>query len=62
MEDVVVILTMLGKFIGTVVSGLTIHCLIIQPIIYFSVVRKNPYKFMLGMRDAMVTAFGVDSR
>ena len=62
MEDVAVILAMLGKFIGTVVSGLIIHTLIVQPLIYFIVLRKNPYKFVLGMRDAMVTAFGVDSR
>ena len=62
MTDVVIILSMLGKFIGTVALGLAIHTLLVQPLIYFVVIRKNPFKFIYGMRDAMVTAFGVDSR
>lgn len=51
----------LGLFIVTVVTAIGFHTLIVLPIIYFAIVRKNPYKFMKGMLEAMATAFGTDS-
>lgn len=47
----------LGKFIGTSIVALLIHGFIILPAIYFLMTRKNPYKFMYGVSQAMVTAF-----
>lgn len=61
MEDILDALRLVGMFMVTVIVGLLIHVLIVLPIIYFAITRKNPYKFMKGLREAMVTAFGTDS-
>jgi len=47
----------LGLFICTTLVCLFIHGFLIIPGIYFAVVRKNPYKYMLGISQAIVTAF-----
>lgn len=52
----------LGLFIVTVVTAIGVHSLLILPFIYLVIVRKNPYKFMEGLLEAMATAFGTDSR
>ncbi|XP_066576905.1 excitatory amino acid transporter 3 isoform X2 [Amia ocellicauda] len=51
----------LGLYMLTVLSGLAIHTLIVLPLLYFIFVRKNPYKFALGMSQAMVTALMISS-
>lgn len=62
MTDILDALRLLGMFMVTVIVGLLIHVLIVLPIIFVAITRKNPYKFMQGLREAMVTAFGTDSR
>ena len=62
MDDILEALRLVGMFMVTVIVGLLIHALIVLPIIYVAITRKNPYRFMKGMREAMVTAFGTDSR
>ena len=62
MEDIVVSLEKLGLYMVTVITGLLIHAFIILPLLYFIVVRKNPFRFLAGMRDAVVFAFGSASR
>ena len=62
MDDILEALRLVGMFMVTVIVGLLIHVLIVLPIIYVAITRKNPYRFMKGMREAMVTAFGTDSR
>ena len=52
----------LGLYMVTVITGLLIHAFIILPLLYFIVVRKNPFRFLAGMRDAVVFAFGSASR
>lgn len=48
-------------YFATVFIGLMIHWFIVLPIIFFVVVRTNPYTYMLGLSRALVTAFGTSS-
>jgi len=61
MEDIEGTFSSLGWFMVTVVLGIAIHGMIILPTIFFLFTRKNPFKFMQGMTEAMFTAFGTDS-
>nr|CAG6011369.1 unnamed protein product [Menidia menidia] len=51
----------MGLYMVTVLSGLAIHATICLPLIFFIVVRKNPYTFTLGMAQALVTALMISS-
>ena len=62
MEDPVAELEALGLYMVTVLTGLAIHGFIILPLLYFAVVRKNPYKYIYGLLQAMATALGTASR
>nr|AKN21393.1 slc1a-3 [Schmidtea mediterranea] len=55
------ILSTMGMFAVTVLTGIAIHMFIILPIIYAVFTRKNPYLFMLGMSRAMIVAFVTQS-
>ncbi|XP_077065083.1 neutral amino acid transporter B(0) [Siphateles boraxobius] len=61
MEDVGLLFASLGKYIACCVVGHAIHGLIILPLIYFVITRKNPYTFLLGLVTALATAFGTSS-
>ncbi|XP_035482934.1 excitatory amino acid transporter 3 isoform X3 [Scophthalmus maximus] len=51
----------MGLYMVTVLSGLAIHAIICLPLIFFVIVRKNPYTFTLGMAQALVTALMISS-
>ncbi|XP_060618257.2 excitatory amino acid transporter 3 [Anolis sagrei] len=51
----------LGLYMATVLSGLAIHSVIVLPLIYLIIVRKNPYKFAMGMAQALLTALMISS-
>ncbi|XP_054034386.1 excitatory amino acid transporter 3 [Dryobates pubescens] len=51
----------LGLYMATVLSGLAIHSTIILPLIYLIVVRKNPFRFAMGMAQALLTALMISS-
>ncbi|KAJ8314323.1 hypothetical protein KUTeg_008884 [Tegillarca granosa] len=61
MKDFGVLLTQVGLYFLTVLCGLLIHGSLILPGLYFLFTRKNPYKFMYGISQAMATAFGTSS-
>eukprot|EP01027_Heterolobosea_sp_BB2_P016488 GEZU01023479.1.p2 GENE.GEZU01023479.1~~GEZU01023479.1.p2 ORF type:complete len:245 (+),score=49.92 GEZU01023479.1:1101-1835(+) len=54
-------LTQLGWYVLTVLAGLAIHSFITLPIIYFALLRKNPFKHLYGVMQALLTAFGTAS-
>lgn len=61
MEDMGAVAAKVAMYTGTVILALLIHFLCVLPALYFLMTRKNPYKFMYGMSEAMVTAFATSS-
>ncbi|KAJ8247523.1 hypothetical protein GJAV_G00247360 [Gymnothorax javanicus] len=60
-KDLEVVARQLGLYMVTVVVGLIIHGGIFLPLIYFVIVRKNPFTFFMGMFQAWITALGTAS-
>ncbi|XP_058486179.1 excitatory amino acid transporter 2-like isoform X1 [Solea solea] len=59
--DLEMVAKQLGMYMVTVIVGLIIHGGIFLPLIYFVIVKKNPYKFFMGLFQAWVTALGTAS-
>lgn len=62
MDDLNVIVGKLGLYLLTVIGGILFHGFVILPAIYYLFTRRNPYTFVLGMGQAIATAFGTASR
>ncbi|XP_066509441.1 excitatory amino acid transporter 2-like [Hoplias malabaricus] len=60
-NDLEMVARQLGMYMVTVIVGLIIHGGIFLPLIYFIIVRKNPFTFFMGMFQAWVTALGTAS-
>ncbi|XP_052412879.1 solute carrier family 1 member 3a isoform X3 [Carassius gibelio] len=61
MDDVSEMGGQLGMYTITVFIGLLIHAVIVLPLLYFLVTRKNPFVFIAGLLQALVTALGTSS-
>ncbi|XP_066582167.1 excitatory amino acid transporter 1-like [Prorops nasuta] len=51
----------LGMYFMTVLIGLCIHGFVVLPSLYFLLTKKNPYRYISNMAQALVTAFGTSS-
>ncbi|CAF1684476.1 unnamed protein product [Adineta ricciae] len=51
----------LGLYMVTVLAGLFIHGFIVLPLLLFIVTRMNVFRYIRGMSQALVTAFGTAS-
>lgn len=54
-------LTQIGRFVGTVIVGLGFHFCVTLPLILWFITKRNPYRFMLHMSQALLTAFSTAS-
>ena len=61
-DNIADIAARLGMYMVTVLTGLTIHAVIVLPLIYFIATRKNPAIFAFNMLKAILTAWGTASR
>ena len=50
-----------GKYMLTVIFGLSVHGLVVLPLVLWIFGRSNPFRFLWQMRAALMTAFGTDS-
>ena len=52
----------LGLFIGSFMFGLAIALFILHPLIYFVVLRKNPFRFFATLTEPMLIALATTLR
>ena len=62
MDDITQMGGQLAMYTITVIIGLTIHAVFILPMLYFVITRQNPFIFIAGLLQALVTALGTSSR
>ncbi len=53
--------SVLAGYMGTVLSGLAIHSCITLPLLLYIFTRRNPFRFMSQMGQAVLTAFSTAS-
>lgn len=62
MDDMSVVFGKLGLYLMTTVVGILLHGFVVLPLTYYIFTRQNPYVFVIGMGQAIITAFGTGSR
>uniref|UniRef100_A0A8C9WJQ0 Amino acid transporter n=1 Tax=Scleropages formosus TaxID=113540 RepID=A0A8C9WJQ0_SCLFO len=61
MDDLTAMGGQLGMYTITVIIGLFIHGVMVLPTLYFLITRKNPFIFIGGLLQALITALGTSS-
>ncbi|XP_026177518.1 excitatory amino acid transporter 1-like isoform X1 [Mastacembelus armatus] len=61
MDDITAMGGQLGMYTVTVICGLLIHALFVLPTLYFVITRKNPFIYIAGLLQALITALGTSS-
>ncbi|XP_027559244.1 excitatory amino acid transporter 5-like [Neopelma chrysocephalum] len=61
MEDPSVIGQKLGLYVITVVSGLAVHGLLLLPLLFVLITKKNPFAFIQGILQALLIALATSS-
>eukprot|EP00079_Xenopus_tropicalis_P014487 XP_004911059.1 PREDICTED: excitatory amino acid transporter 1-like isoform X2 [Xenopus tropicalis] len=61
MDDLLVMGGQLGMYTITVIVGLLIHAVVVLPLLFFIVTRRNPWPFIGGLLQALITALGTSS-
>ncbi|GLD54056.1 excitatory amino acid transporter 1-like protein [Lates japonicus] len=61
MEDITSMGGQLGMYTVSVICGLLIHAVLVLPTLYFVITRKNPFVFIAGLLQALITALGTSS-
>ncbi|XP_005406161.1 PREDICTED: excitatory amino acid transporter 4 isoform X2 [Chinchilla lanigera] len=61
MEDMAVLGGQLGMYTLTVIVGLFLHAGGVLPLIYFLITHRNPFPFIGGLLQALITAMGTSS-
>lgn len=62
MEDPSIIGQKLGLYVITVVSGLAFHGIILLPLLFVLITKKNPFAFIQGILQALLIALATSSR
>uniref|UniRef100_A0A3Q0R8C0 Amino acid transporter n=1 Tax=Amphilophus citrinellus TaxID=61819 RepID=A0A3Q0R8C0_AMPCI len=61
MDDISAMGGQLGMYTITVICGLLVHAIFVLPTLYFVITRKNPFVFIGGLLQALITALGTSS-
>jgi Na+/H+-dicarboxylate symporter len=60
-EDLGSLIAQLGLFILTIIIGIFSYQLIFLQIIYVCIIRKNPFRFYLGVLPSPIAGFALQS-
>lgn len=62
MDNPKVVFQKISYYLATVFLGLLIHGLIVLPLLYMMITKKNIFKYAKNMFEALLVAFATSSR